>query len=60
MLLPDEPNATDTLGIGEAHEGTAEETGSYFQEAFADHAGLQRVAVGWIDRAKESPLSKPS
>jgi transcriptional regulator with XRE-family HTH domain len=27
----------------------------FSQEAFADHAGLHRVAVGWIEQAKRVP-----
>jgi transcriptional regulator with XRE-family HTH domain len=28
------------------------------QEAFADHAGLHRVAVGWIEQGKRVPSLK--
>jgi len=27
----------------------------FSQEAFADHAGLHRVAVGWIEQGKRVP-----
>ncbi len=30
----------------------------FSQEAFADHAGLHRVAVGWIEQAKRVPSLK--
>ena len=30
----------------------------YSQEAFADHAGLHRVAVGWIEQGKRVPSLK--
>lgn len=30
----------------------------FSQEAFADHAGLHRVAVGWIEQGKRVPSLK--
>jgi transcriptional regulator with XRE-family HTH domain len=30
----------------------------FSQEAFADHAGLHRVAVGWIEQGKRIPSLK--
>jgi transcriptional regulator with XRE-family HTH domain len=30
----------------------------FSQEAFADHAGLHRVAVGWIEQGKRTPSLK--
>jgi transcriptional regulator with XRE-family HTH domain len=30
----------------------------YSQEAFADHAGLHRVAVGWIEQGRRVPSLK--
>jgi transcriptional regulator with XRE-family HTH domain len=31
---------------------------AFSQEAFADHAGLHRVAVGWIEQGKRVPSLK--
>ena len=33
-------------------------TQAFFREAFADHAGLHRVAVGWIEQGKRVPSLK--
>lgn len=30
----------------------------FSQEAFADHAGLHRVAIGWIEQGKRVPSLK--
>lgn len=30
----------------------------FSQEAFADHAGLHRVAVGWIEQGRRVPTLK--
>ena len=30
----------------------------FSQEAFADHAGLHRVAVGWVEQGKRVPSLK--
>ena len=58
MLLPDYAEMQRILAALAKRLKELRKKHGFSQEAFADHAGLHRVAVGWIEQGKRIPSFK--